>query len=185
MKLYVKCESEMEALGISMALNQYTLNHKAASWKGAIGVLFDTETLRVGFCSATPLKFDKMAYSYQGVENIRDILMGVRELEIGQGIKVTVNPHRRRVMLEGFNFLTFDDVAKINQDVNPAPVEDSKSLVGKVVVFTYRKEFGDWLTRIVLVKEETKSHLSGLDVMDSFQFKTFRQGKVADLKVVK
>jgi hypothetical protein len=125
--------------------------------------------------------FDQKVDASVGLKAILDILSGVEKLDTYFG-HVVIRPHDRTVDVKNTDTLTFYDIENIRVKIRKEPTDDS--LVGKVVTFGYTKVRYP-RQRVVLVKEYNKTHLRGLDVLNDFQFKSFLQDRIEDLKVIK
>ena len=183
MKLLVKTLDGIQIVGLTYMLNQYKPIVKDIP-SNCVGVVFDTKSLLCAYIPAgANVIFDKKVDASIGIDAIRDILSGVEEMKTYSG-NVAIRPSSRTVMLKGTRVLTFDDIENIRAKTHPEPDEDS--LVGKVVVFTYcNPRVGNTSTRVVLVKDQTDTRLSGLDILAGFWFKSFSFHSISDLKKVK
>ena len=189
MKLFVKTQSVLEAIGLVHWLSEEYGNCNAAS-NDTIGVLIDNEDYQCRYIHLGEV-IDSSANVMNcsdGLKAILDALSEVERFNVSGTTSVIVRVKSQHVELEGESplTLTFDDIeqirARIRKEPNP---QHPDSLVGEVVSFDYYRSAHDWKCRVVLVKEVTDLHIKGLDVLDNFKFKSFTIDSVRDLKVVR
>jgi hypothetical protein len=85
--------------------------------------------------------------------------------------------------LDGSNVCNADIGIEAIKDLLAKP-EVVEAEVGDTIVFEYDGVRLD-TKRVILVKEVDTKHIKGLDVLDSFAFKSFRRDKISNLKQVK
>ena len=182
MRLLVNTIDTLQVVGLTTLLNQYTPIAKDIP-DNCVGVVFDNESLLCAYVPAgADVKFDRKVVAVIGIDEIRDILSGVVVVKTQLGSAI-VRPHERTVSLKNTGTLTFDDIENIRAHIQPSKSPDS--LVGSTVVFDYYKRDTGTTRRVVVVKEQDKKHLSGLDVIDGFEFKTFLLNHILSLKEVR
>ena len=184
MRLFVKTESMLEAVGLVHSFPDYELYGTLPS--DPIGVIFCNNIKKCCYVSNRfdpEYIFDRSTVSSVGLDGIKEILDGVVRVETIAG-HVDIHP-KDQVIHICTSTLSFLDLEKIYLTIqpNPTPNPDS-SLVSKVVKFEYWKNSRDCSDRVVLVKEETEDRIRGLDVLDDFRFKSFSRHKMENFKVV-